>query len=151
MFHFLTFCCFIGPWFYNQSKASIEVLAEKAPLFGPNLLAQSVGAQMGGEIVNYENGLAFLTIHGSGHMVPQFRPQAALHFLDRLVNYQDLSPPLPSNKTLVKLDDDAFFDTMNDWTESAMKGPYVTHAGWDHAVSKKEKMAAVAELLSTKK
>jgi len=55
-----------GPWFYNQSKTTLEVLAEKPPLFGPNLLAQSVGAQMGGEVVNYEHGLSFLTFHGSG-------------------------------------------------------------------------------------
>jgi len=54
------------PWFYNQTKASLEVLAEKAPLFGPNLLAVDVGAQMGGEVVNYEHNLAFLTFHGSG-------------------------------------------------------------------------------------
>jgi Serine carboxypeptidase len=32
-----------------------------------------VGAQYGGEVVNYEEGLAFVTFHGSGHMVPQFR------------------------------------------------------------------------------
>jgi hypothetical protein len=37
------------------------------------ILIASVGAQYGGEVVNYEEGLSFVTFHGSGHMVPQFR------------------------------------------------------------------------------
>lgn len=57
------------PWFYNMTGANLAVLAVKAPLFGPNLVTQDMGAQLGGEVVNYENGLAFLTFHGSGHMV----------------------------------------------------------------------------------
>ena len=83
------------PWFFNQTAASIEVLAEKSALFGPGLLAQEMGAQMGGEVINYEQGLSFVTFHGSGHMVPQFVPQAALHFLKKLVQGQDLSPLMP--------------------------------------------------------
>jgi serine carboxypeptidase-like clade I len=69
-----------GSWFYNQTASTVEVLVEKPPLFGPNLLLQNMGLQFAGHVVNYEEGLAFVTIHGSGHMVPQFRPQAALHF-----------------------------------------------------------------------
>lgn len=57
------------PWFYNQTGASMEVMAAKSTLFGPNLVLQDVGAQMGGHVVNYEDGLAFVTFHGSGHMV----------------------------------------------------------------------------------
>lgn len=57
------------PWFYNQTAASMEVLAAKSTLFGPNLVLQDVGSQMGGHVVNYEEGLAFVTFHGSGHMV----------------------------------------------------------------------------------
>ena len=53
------------PWFYNQTAATIDFLVEKAPLFGPNLLVQELGPQFGGEIVNYEEGLAFLTVHGT--------------------------------------------------------------------------------------
>jgi hypothetical protein len=124
------------PWFYNQAKASLEILAEKAPLFGPNLLAQPMGAQMGGEVVNYEHGLSFLTVHGSGHMVPQFRPQAALHMLDRLVSFQDLSPLMPSNATLMELSPEEFSKTMNKWTDEAMSSPYVDGvAGDDHATA----------------
>lgn len=57
------------PWFYNQTAASIELLAEKAAMFGPNLLAQNMGSQFGGEVTDYEKGLKFVTFHGSGHMV----------------------------------------------------------------------------------
>ena len=58
------------PWFYNQTATSLEVLAEKAIKFGPNLVAQSLeSAQFGGEVVDYEQGLKFVTFHGSGHMV----------------------------------------------------------------------------------
>lgn len=52
------------PWFYNQTAASLALLGEKAAMFGPNLLTQGMGAQFGGEVVNYEEGLAFLTVHG---------------------------------------------------------------------------------------
>ena len=48
-----------------MTAASIEFLVEKAPLFGPNLMIPELGAQFGGEIVNYEEGLAFLTFHGT--------------------------------------------------------------------------------------
>lgn len=61
------------PWFYNQTAVDPKIFQERAPLFAPNVLAQEMGAQMGGEVTNYEAGLSFLTIHGSGHMVPQFR------------------------------------------------------------------------------
>jgi cathepsin A (carboxypeptidase C) len=85
-----------------------------------------MGAQFGGEVVDYEKGLSFVTFHGSGHMVPQFRPQAALHFLQRFLESDALlSPLMPSNQTLAKLDDKEFSSTMNEWTESAMKAPYV--------------------------
>jgi hypothetical protein len=58
------------PWFYNHTATSITVLQEKAILFGPNLIVQSLeNAQFGGEVVNYSNGLSFITFHGSGHMV----------------------------------------------------------------------------------
>lgn len=92
------------PWFYNQTAAPLDVLATKSALFGPNLVAQNLGAQFGGEVVkyvifflfqmswlrtafvcecyyltqlyhlnichfiSYQEGLAFVTFHGSGHM-----------------------------------------------------------------------------------
>ena len=53
------------PWFYNESAAPVEVLLGKPPLFGPNLMIQQLGAQFGGEIVSYEEGLSFMTFHGA--------------------------------------------------------------------------------------
>jgi len=114
------------PWFYNQTAAPLEILATKSALFGPNLVVQDMGAQFGGEVVDYEQGLAFVTFHGSGHMVPQFRPQAALHFLNQFLKGQPLSPLLPKNATLAKLSNHDFRSAVDEWTESAMKEPYVT-------------------------
>jgi len=75
------------PWFYNQSGISLQVLEVKTIKFGPNLVAQSLEvAQFGGEVVGYQLGLKFITFHESGHMVPQFRPQAALHFFTKFVH-----------------------------------------------------------------
>ncbi|KAG7347245.1 peptidase S10 serine carboxypeptidase family protein [Nitzschia inconspicua] len=113
------------PWFYNQTGAAIQVLEQKSVLFGPNLVAQDVGAQYGGEVVNYEEGLSFVTFHGSGHMVPQFRPQAALHFLWKFIVGGDLAPLLPSNATLKEMDDATFAKAMQTWTKAAQKPPYV--------------------------
>ena len=114
------------PWFYNQTAAPLDILATKSALFGPNLVVQDMGAQFGGEVVDYEQGLAFVTFHGSGHMVPQFRPQAALHFLNQFLKGQPLSPLLPKNATLAKLSNHDFRSAIDEWTESAMKEPYVT-------------------------
>jgi len=113
------------PWFYNQTAASLDLLAEKSALFGPNLVAQDMGAQFGGEVTDYHDGLKFVTFHGSGHMVPQFRPQAALHFLRKFVSGEDLSPLLPLNDTIVSFDDKAFQTAANAWTETAMQRPFV--------------------------
>lgn len=118
------------PWFYNQTGTCLHVLAEKAPLYGPGLLVQDMGPQFGGEIVNYENSFSFLTFHGSGHMVPQFRPISALHMVESLVHYKDLSPLLASNDTLTKMSEDDFEAYMNQWTESAQAAPYVTEVMW---------------------
>jgi cathepsin A (carboxypeptidase C) len=112
------------PWFYRQEATSLEVLAEKAILFGPGLVAQTLEqAQFAGEVTSYENGLSFVTFHGSGHMVPQFRPQASLRFLKRFLYSSEvggeLSPLLPSNETLRALSDEDFETAMNDWTEAA--------------------------------
>lgn len=122
------------PWFYNQTATTLQVLAEKAPLFGPDLLVQSVGAQFGGEVVNYMHGLSFLTVHGSGHMVPQFRPQAALHMLQKLITGEDLAPLMPTNATLQQLTAAEFSKVMEEWTELAMSAPYVYDSFLDSAV-----------------
>merc|ERR1711957_41427 len=103
----------------------MKVLEEKAALFGPNLVHQAMGSQFGGEVVDYEEGLSFVTFHGSGHMVPQFRPQAALHFLKHFVDGQILSPLLPINQTIAEMTDKEFSTAMDEWTETAMGPPFV--------------------------
>ena len=113
------------PWFYRQEATSLEVLAEKAILFGPDLVAQTLDqAQFAGEVTSYEDGLSFVTFHGSGHMVPQFRPQSSLHFLKRFLYAsgtvgEELAPLLPKNATLAKLSEDAFEEAIEDWTNIA--------------------------------
>lgn len=118
------------PWFYNQTAAPLEILKIKSPLFGRNLVAQNMGSQLGGYVVNYEGGLAFVTFHGSGHMVPGDVPPAALHFLSKFLDCgcekNLLSPLMPTNSTLGKLTDEDFKKELNEWTEAAMACPYVT-------------------------
>merc|ERR1739845_105075 len=109
-------------------------MGEKAPLFGPNLQSSTpgeydVGPQFGGEVVNYQHNLLFITVHGSGHMVPEFRPEAAMRMLDRLLTgstaekSDDLtslfSPPYPSNSTLKSVSDQEFEDALSKWTKTA--------------------------------
>ena len=113
------------PWFYNHTAADINLIAEKAAMFGPDLLTVPTGAQFGGEYVNYEHGLSFMTVHGSGHMVPQFRPQASLQFIEKVLKRELLSPLMPANHTLVEMTDDEFEDVINKWTAEAMSPPYV--------------------------
>jgi len=118
------------PWFYNHTATPVDILSQKAVLFGPDLVVQNTGAQFGGEVVDYENRLSFITFHGSGHMVPQFRPQAALHFLYKFINYEDLTPLLPSNETLLNICDHGFERLMEKWTEDAKSAPYVEDWTW---------------------
>lgn len=51
--------------------------------------------RMGGYVTRYENGFDFITIRGSGHMVPQFKSRATLEFLSRVLDgtdYQQYNP-----------------------------------------------------------
>lgn len=96
------------PWFYVEEPSSLELLAIKAPEWGPTLSAaprRGDRAVLGGYIEEFEdNGtLAFATVRGVGHMVPQFRPQPSLHLFERTMqaaskrrgSSPNLSPPLP--------------------------------------------------------
>lgn len=58
-------------------------------------------------------------------MVPQFRPQAALNMIAKLVNYELLSPLLPSNETLLAMTNDEFNEALDKWTETAKGPPFV--------------------------
>lgn len=105
----------------------LKVPTEKAVVYGFDLLLQDTGAQLGGVVVNYQSNLAFLKIHGSGHMVPQFRPQAALYMLTKMIqNEMLLSPLLPKNSTLSSMSDAEFSKAMADCTELAKAAPFVS-------------------------
>jgi hypothetical protein len=71
-------------------------------------------------------------------MVPQFRPQAALHMLTKLVTNAGLSPLLPLNETLAEICDAGFQSKMDAWTEKAKAAPYVVDPA---AVSLVEELA----------
>ena len=114
-----------GSYFGLERIGRSAVLKLTCFLLSSNLVVQNMGSQMGGEVTDYEKGLKFVTFHGSGHMVPQFRPQAALHFLKKLVEGQDLSPLMPNNVTLKALSDTDFKVVADGWTETAMRSPYV--------------------------
>lgn len=107
------------PWFYDKLAAAPETLREKPNLFGPNLELHPAGPQFGGHVVNYEHGLSFVTVHGSGHMVPQFRPQAAERLLSRLLTGGDFAPLLPTDEELGSMSDADFDQSVEQWTAQA--------------------------------
>jgi len=113
------------PWFFNFSSAPLSLLARKDLLFGPSLSLQDGGAQYGGSIVNYEHGLAFATVHGSGHMVPTFRPRAALQLLAHLVANTSFAPLVPPDAALAKMSDAAFDSFLDSWVTTAQGSAYV--------------------------
>jgi len=107
------------PWFYNKTATTIAELKEKPSLFGAGLELRDAGSQFGGHVVNYEHGLSFATVHGSGHMVPQFQPQAAERLLSQLLNGGKFAPLLPTDEELGKMSEDAFYKSVDSWTSKA--------------------------------
>jgi cathepsin A (carboxypeptidase C) len=107
------------PWFFNAEKATTEFLVEKPLLFGPDLAAIDAGAQFAGHVVSYEHDLSFLTVHGSGHMVPQFRPQAALRMLRTVLSTDLLAPLFESDDALSKMSDAEYSTYLDSWTVKA--------------------------------
>lgn len=116
------------PWFFNASAAPDSLLRAKPVLFGPSLALYGAGAQLGGSVVDYEHGLSFATVHGSGHMVPQFRPRAALHMLGKLLELEPLAPRLPLDAQLAQWGDEQFEAAIDRWTDRARAAPFVTAA-----------------------
>jgi len=110
------------PWFFNFSAASADVLARKDVLFGDLLSATAAGAQFGGQVTEYEHGLSFATVHGSGHMVPTFRPRAALQLIAHVVQNTSFAPDVPELGAM----SDAQFDTFLDrWVADAKTASFV--------------------------
>jgi len=44
---------------------------------------------MGGYVTRYENDFDYLTIRGSGHMVPLFKPKEALEFMKKWIQNEE--------------------------------------------------------------
>ena len=112
------------PWFFEAEAAETQLLLQKDLLFGPSLSAVDAGPQLGGEIVDFEHGLSFATVHGSGHMVPQFRPRAALTLLAHLISNTSFSPRLP--QALPTMSDAEFEGAMAEWVAEAKSTKYTT-------------------------
>ena len=49
-----------------------------------------VGEQLGGFVTDYEGDVHFATVHGAGHMSPQWRPQAVFNMLERFLQGKPL-------------------------------------------------------------
>jgi len=113
------------PWFYNHTAAALQLLSAKDPTWGPSLSLSAEGVQMGGSVVSYEHGLSFQTVHGSGHMVPQFRAQASLQQISKVVLKQPFTPLMPGNATLANMTDSEFSDALDKWTIKAKAQPFV--------------------------
>ena len=121
------------PWFLNLTKTSPEFLQQKPMLFGPKLSFRNAGVQYGGSIVTYKSNLSFMTVHGAGHMTPEYRPRAALHILKQLVKPMasaseekkkkkpklDISPALGSDSDLVQMNEADFIAYVSEWTKNA--------------------------------
>ena len=120
------------PWFLNLTKTSPEFLQQKPMLFGPKLSFRNAGVQYGGSIVTYKSNLSFMTVHGAGHMTPEYRPRAALHILKQLVKPMasvseeekkklklDISPALGSDSDLVQMNEADFIAYVSEWTKIA--------------------------------
>jgi len=113
------------PWFFNYSAAAPTVLERKDLLFGPSLSLQSGGAQYGGEVVDYAHGLSFATVHGSGHMVPTFRPRAALKLIEHVVHNTSFSPTVPGDAALAAMSDADFDKFLDAWVDRAESAAFV--------------------------
>ena len=107
------------PWFFNATATTVAFLQEKPLLFGPALSLGEAGAQFGGHVVNYAHNLSFITVHGSGHMVPQFRPRAALKLIETLIGGGAFAAPLLDDAKLAAMTDAAFDEWLDTYTVAA--------------------------------
>ena len=64
-------------------------------------------------------------MHGSGHMVPTFRPRAALQMITHIVQNTSFAPDLPSDADLAGMDEDAFSSFLDEWTLSAQTTAFI--------------------------
>ena len=103
----------------HATATTVAFLQEKPLLFGPALSLVEAGAQFGGHVVNYAHNLSFITVHGSGHMVPQFRPRAALKLIETLIGGGAFAAPLLDDAKLAAMTDAAFDEWLDTYTVAA--------------------------------
>ena len=103
----------------NATASSMSLLEEKPLLYGPDFALRPAGAQFAGLVVDYEHNLSFITVHGSGHMVPQFRPRVAYHMLDKVLSGEKFAPPLPTDAQIEAMTDAEFDSALDAWTKTA--------------------------------
>jgi len=80
----------------------IETLNNKPVAWGQMLHSHDAGPQIGGFTIGFNTeskvSLDFVTVRGSGHMVPKDAPQRALHVIKRLLlDGKKLTPLLPND------------------------------------------------------
>lgn len=123
------------PWFYRQRPVPLSLLDEKPPFWGPSLSRRPLpGAQLGGYVISYGSNVTFATVHGSGHMVPMFQPQAALHFFERVLRGLPLAPPLNTAALDVATDEEFFGDGyMEQWVSRAQSHEFTASEGLGRA------------------
>ena len=49
----------------------------------------TVGGQIGGYVTKYDKNFTFTTVHGAGHMVPQWQRQRAYHAIFNWIKNED--------------------------------------------------------------
>jgi cathepsin A (carboxypeptidase C) len=113
------------PYFVRSGNVTASFLNSKPLLFGPDLSVADAGVQFGGHVTTYEHNLQFVTVHGSGHMVPQFRPRAGSHLLRKLLTDEPFAPPLPDDAALASESERGFEKLMDAWTLEARGKEYV--------------------------
>ena len=71
----------------HRSFASVTFVcaAERAAL-GGLVRCQSLTFVFCSDVTSYDKDFTFLTVKGSGHMVPQYRPVQAFAMFDRMIN-----------------------------------------------------------------
>jgi len=124
------------PWFYNCTATPSDTIIRKPAAWGRDLQPHDIGVQMGGFCSTFETGSGlvaeFITFQNSGHMVPAYAPQRALHTLNRVVSgTQPMTPPLPagwdsvSDESFYARDGGAKGGVFTAWVSSAMSSKYV--------------------------
>jgi len=117
------------PYFYNASAVAASFLQEKPLLYGPDLSVVDAGPQFAGHVTDYDHRLSFVTVHGAGHMVPQFRPQVGI--INKLITGDPFSPPLPDDAALRDMTDDEFQRRMEAWVVDAQSAEYINFSNYN--------------------